>query len=145
LGGGGARLSLPLVARFADEWNVTTGSVDAYRRMSGQLDGLCRDIGRDPRQIRRSVATGVLIGRDLDELQQHAQRMRRCYPPLSATQDALEGARQMGWLVGTPERVVASLREFGTVGVDRVMLGHYDVDNADTLRLLADVALPSVQ
>jgi len=57
LGGGGARLSLPLVARFADEWNVTTGSVDAYRRMSGQLDGLCRDIGRDPRQIRRSVAT----------------------------------------------------------------------------------------
>jgi alkanesulfonate monooxygenase SsuD/methylene tetrahydromethanopterin reductase-like flavin-dependent oxidoreductase (luciferase family) len=144
IGGGGARLSLPLVARFADEWNVTTGSVDAYQKMSGQLDGLCRDIGRDPRDIRRSVATGVLIGRDPDDLHARAERMRRCIPPLADARDVLESARQMGWLVGTPQTVRDRLSELQVAGVDRVMVGHYDVANVGTLELLAETVLPSL-
>jgi alkanesulfonate monooxygenase SsuD/methylene tetrahydromethanopterin reductase-like flavin-dependent oxidoreductase (luciferase family) len=50
----------------------------------------------------------------------------------------------MGWLVGTPETVIASLRAFGDAGVDRVMLGHYDVEDADVLDVLADAVLPSL-
>jgi alkanesulfonate monooxygenase SsuD/methylene tetrahydromethanopterin reductase-like flavin-dependent oxidoreductase (luciferase family) len=111
--------------------------------MSGQLDELCRELGRDPRDIRRSVATGVLIGRDPDDLDARAQRMRRCYPPLAEVSDVLEGAGEMGWLVGTPGTVNDRLDEFKSAGVHRVMLGHYDVDNIDTLHLMADALLPS--
>jgi alkanesulfonate monooxygenase SsuD/methylene tetrahydromethanopterin reductase-like flavin-dependent oxidoreductase (luciferase family) len=143
IGGSGSRRTLPLVARFADEWNVTTGSLDAYREMIGRLDRLCRDIGRNPREIRRSVATGILIGRDVDDLRERAERMRRCVPPLADASNVLESARQMGWLVGTPQGIVTSLREFGNQGVDRVVLGHYDVANVGTLEVLADAVLPS--
>lgn len=144
VGGSGRRSTLPLAARFADEWNMTTGSVVMYQGASEQLDLLCHEIGRDPRAIRRSVATGVLIGRDAADLLERAERMRRCFPPLAEAQNVLEAARQMGWLVGTPETVVDGLNALGAAGVDRVMLGHYDVANVGTLEVLAHTVLPSL-
>ncbi len=144
VGGGGQRSTLPLVARYADEWNVTTGSVVDYRRMSQQLDALCQAIGRDAREIRRSVATGVLVGRDASDLAERAARMRRCVRPLAEADDVLDGARGMGWLVGTSEMLVATLSELRMAGVERVMLGHYDVAHVDTLALLADTVLASL-
>ena len=144
IGGGGARLTLPLVARFADEWNMTTGSVAQFQRASQQLDTLCAEVKRHPHEIRRSVATGILIGRDAGDLAERGERMRLRIPPLASAEDVLDGARQMGWLVGTPETVVASLRQFQDVGVQRVMLGHYDLTSIDTLELLADAVLPEL-
>jgi alkanesulfonate monooxygenase SsuD/methylene tetrahydromethanopterin reductase-like flavin-dependent oxidoreductase (luciferase family) len=144
IGGGGARLTLPLVARFADEWNVTTGSVADFRRMNEQIDALCREIGRNPREIRRSAATGVLIGRDPRDLVERANGMRHCVPPLAQVEDVVEEARGMGWLVGTPEMVIARLREFRDAGADRVMLGHYDLGSVGALEVLADAVLPSL-
>ena len=54
--GGKGRTVLPIVARYADEWNMTTSSPDDYVAAAGELDRLCRQIGRDPGEIRRSVA-----------------------------------------------------------------------------------------
>ena len=144
VGGSGRRSSLPIVARFADEWNITTGSAVDFHTISAQLDALCVEIGRDPRTIERSVATGVLIGRDNRDLVQRAERMRRCVPPLADAEDVVEAARQMGWLVGTPEAVIGGLEALREVGVDRVMLGHYDVANVATLEVLADTVLPAL-
>jgi alkanesulfonate monooxygenase SsuD/methylene tetrahydromethanopterin reductase-like flavin-dependent oxidoreductase (luciferase family) len=142
VGGGGQRSTLPVVARLADEWNVTTGSAVQYRTMSGHLDALCRDLGRDPHEIRRSVATGILIGRDAYDLAARAERMRACVQPLADTENVEEAARRMGWLVGTPETVAAGLSELRDAGVDRVMLGHYDVASLSTLDIVADRVLP---
>jgi alkanesulfonate monooxygenase SsuD/methylene tetrahydromethanopterin reductase-like flavin-dependent oxidoreductase (luciferase family) len=144
IGGSGARLTLPLVARFADEWNVTTGSAVEFRRMSEQIDALCREIGRDPCEIRRSAATGVLVGRDTRDLVQRATRMRGCVPPLNQVDDVLDEARRMGWFVGTPETLIAELQAFKDAGADRVILGHYDVTNVGTLEVLADAVLPAL-
>jgi alkanesulfonate monooxygenase SsuD/methylene tetrahydromethanopterin reductase-like flavin-dependent oxidoreductase (luciferase family) len=144
VGGQGRRSTLPIVARHADEWNMTTGSARDYVEASHILDALCRAIGRDPREIRRSVATGILIGRNVIDLRERAERMRRCVPPLADAENVLDGARQMGWLVGTPETVIASLRELRDAGVDRVILGHYDVAQIGTLELLAEAVLPSL-
>jgi alkanesulfonate monooxygenase SsuD/methylene tetrahydromethanopterin reductase-like flavin-dependent oxidoreductase (luciferase family) len=144
IGGAGQRSTLPVVARYADEWNVTTGSAVDYRRVSGQLDALCRQIGRDPRQVRRSVATGVLIGRDAHDLHARAERMRIFVPPLSEADCVLDAARAMGWLVGTPPVLLASLRGLEEAGVERVVLGHYDVAHVETLAVLAEMVLPSL-
>jgi alkanesulfonate monooxygenase SsuD/methylene tetrahydromethanopterin reductase-like flavin-dependent oxidoreductase (luciferase family) len=142
IGGSGARLTLPLVARFADEWNVTTGSVDEFRALSARLDAVCQGLGREPREIRRSVATGILVGRDAQDLSERGERMRRCVLPLAGVDNVLEGARAMGWIVGTPETTKRSLQQFSDAGVDRVILGHYDVSNVATLELLAETVLP---
>jgi alkanesulfonate monooxygenase SsuD/methylene tetrahydromethanopterin reductase-like flavin-dependent oxidoreductase (luciferase family) len=144
VGGAGPRSTLPVAARYADEWNITTGSVMDYRRVSEQLDALCREVGRDSRQIRRSIATGVLVGRNPRDLDARAERMRACVPPLVRRPDVLSAAREMGWLVGTPDTLVADLRDFAEAGVERVMLGHYDLANLETLAVLAETVLPSL-
>src|SRR5712692_1728334 len=64
IGGMGERRTLPLVARYADEWNLTTASPALYRARSERLAACCAAIGRDPATIARSVAVGLLVGRD---------------------------------------------------------------------------------
>jgi alkanesulfonate monooxygenase SsuD/methylene tetrahydromethanopterin reductase-like flavin-dependent oxidoreductase (luciferase family) len=139
LGGRGTRVSLPLVARYADEWNATTGSPAEFARLSARLDELCSQIGRDPREIRRSVATGVLVGRDAADLANRAERMRACVPPLAEAVDVCAAAREMGWLAGTVQEVSAELRALAAVGVERAILGHYDLGASDTLEVVASM------
>jgi alkanesulfonate monooxygenase SsuD/methylene tetrahydromethanopterin reductase-like flavin-dependent oxidoreductase (luciferase family) len=135
--GGRGRGTLDVAAKYAQEWNVTTSSPVEFQGLSMQLDALCRAAGRDPGEIRRSAAMGMLIGRDTAELRDRAERMRRCVPPLAG----LESARELGWLVGTPDEIVQHLQALGEVGVQRVMLGHYDLDDHDTLQLVAETLL----
>jgi alkanesulfonate monooxygenase SsuD/methylene tetrahydromethanopterin reductase-like flavin-dependent oxidoreductase (luciferase family) len=139
IGGSGRRATLPIVARYADQWNMTTASVADFRRASSHLDALCAAAGRSAAEILRSVAAGVLVGHDDADLRARAERMRRCIPPLAAAEDALTAARDMGWLVGTVEAVVARLREFAAAGAERAILGYYDLDDLATLELLAPV------
>ena len=144
IGGKGSRSTLPVVARSADEWNLTTASPLEFHRASAELDRLCREVGRDPHEIGRSAAMGVLMGRDSVELAQRADKMRRCVPPFAETDDVLEAARRMGWVVGTPEEIIASLRRLAAAGVDRAILGHYDLSQTAVLELLAQAVLPAV-
>jgi F420-dependent oxidoreductase-like protein len=55
IGGRGERKTLRVVAEHADVWNAPGGDPDEVARLSGVLDGHCRDVGRDPAAIRRSV------------------------------------------------------------------------------------------
>jgi F420-dependent oxidoreductase-like protein len=55
IGGSGPKKTLRVVAKHADEWNAPAASPDEYRRLSQILDEHCADVGRDPKQIRRSV------------------------------------------------------------------------------------------
>ncbi len=141
IGGKGPRSTLPMVARHADEWNITTSSVVEYQVASAELDRQCQKIARDPREIRRSVAMGVLIGRDAAELRARADRMRTFVPPLAEEPDPVDAARKMAWVVGTPDDIAAHLRAFD---VDRVILGYYDVADREALELIASDVLPRV-
>ncbi len=55
IGGHGERRTLPIVARWADHWNVISSDPDAWRRKRDILHGYCAAIGRDPRTIHTSV------------------------------------------------------------------------------------------
>jgi len=45
LGGNGRKLTLRVVARYADWWNG--GALSGYEEVLGVLRGHCRDVGRD--------------------------------------------------------------------------------------------------
>jgi len=144
VGGSGPRATLPLVARYAQEWNMTTASVSDFSRASANLDVLCQELGRTPSAISRSIACGVLVGRDNIDLHAHAERMRRCIPPLAQAHDVVSAAREMGWLAGTADEIALELRRFEQAGAARAVLGHYDLEAMDTLELLAEAVLPAV-
>ncbi|WP_205876969.1 LLM class F420-dependent oxidoreductase [Mycobacterium camsae] len=54
IGGNGERRTLPLVARHADMWNGY-GDPDTIRAKNQVLDRCCDEVGRDPREIERTV------------------------------------------------------------------------------------------
>ena len=54
IGGGGEKVTLRLVARHAAIWNIIAEPADAKRK-NELLDGYCREIGRDPAEVERSV------------------------------------------------------------------------------------------
>lgn len=55
IGGGGETRTLPLVARYAHHWNFLSDDVDMWAHKRDVLVGCCRDIGRDPAEIRTSI------------------------------------------------------------------------------------------
>jgi len=58
IGGGGERKTLRLVAQYADIWNFTgaTVSVDELAHKIDVLTRHCETVGRDPAEIRKTVA-----------------------------------------------------------------------------------------
>jgi F420-dependent oxidoreductase-like protein len=46
---------LRVIARHADEWNAPGTGPEEWSRVSANLDEACAELGRNPRQIRRSV------------------------------------------------------------------------------------------
>ena len=58
IGGSGERRTLRLVAEQADAWN-TFGPASNFAQKNAVLDQWCAEVGRDPKQIERTVLTDV--------------------------------------------------------------------------------------
>jgi probable F420-dependent oxidoreductase len=58
IGGSGERVTLRLVAEHADAWN-TFGPPENFAKKSRVLDEWCERLGRNPRQIERTVGINV--------------------------------------------------------------------------------------
>ena len=145
IGGKGLKRTIPLVAREAAEWNLSRLDADMFRELRDALDQSCREIGRDPATIRRSVMTSYIIGRDRADQLERAAQVRDVIPDLKALspEEVLEN-RNGPWLVGTPEEIAAKIREYSKLGVDLFMLQHFLLDDSDALDLLGKEVLPAV-
>lgn len=67
IGGGGEKVTLKLTAQHADIWNGF-GPAETYRHKCAVLDRWCREIGRDPAAIERSVLFGTDALNTVDDL-----------------------------------------------------------------------------
>jgi len=132
IGGNGPRRTLPLVARYADEWNGVYIPPGRFVELGARLDQLLLENGRQPGDVRRSLMTGVVFGRDQAQL---AEKLR--------SRDAAE-LRDRGVIVGTPTEIVDQLGRLAEVGVAKVMLQWLDLDDLDGLEALARGVLTQV-
>jgi alkanesulfonate monooxygenase SsuD/methylene tetrahydromethanopterin reductase-like flavin-dependent oxidoreductase (luciferase family) len=146
IGGMGVRRTLPLVARFADEWNATTNSPSLLHQRGLALDGLCAAIGRQPSEIRRSVAVGLLIWGSDRERERRCDRIRPIVPDLAAfdVDEVPDAARTRGWVCGTPDEVVEALQALEAAGAERAMLQHNDWEDEEALALVAREIIPAL-
>ena len=55
VGGSGRKKTLRVVAKHADEWNTPGQDPPEWAELNSVLDDHCRDVGRDPKEVRRSV------------------------------------------------------------------------------------------
>ena len=59
IGGGGEKLTLRVVAQYAQIWNMAGGPAEEFARKSPILDEHCAAVGRDPAEIARSIQSVV--------------------------------------------------------------------------------------
>jgi F420-dependent oxidoreductase-like protein len=59
IGGSGEKLTLRIVAQYADIWNFVGGDIDYFKQKSATLDEHCAVVGRDPQAIQRSIQIQV--------------------------------------------------------------------------------------
>jgi alkanesulfonate monooxygenase len=124
---------------------VGAPDADAYRAMSEALDARCREIGRDPSEIRRSLIKGCVIGRDLDEQRARVVEIAKVNSRLTGDDpDTLLASARQRWFVGTPNEIVAQMRPFAEAGVELFMLQHFALDDRDALELLAAEVAPGL-
>lgn len=133
IGGNGPQRTLPLVACYADEWNGVYIPAARFAELSARLDELLAERGRQPSDVRRSLMTGLVFGRDEAELNSKLKG-----------REAAE-LRERGLVAGTPSELVDQLGRLAEVGVQRVMLQWLDLDDLDGLEALAKGVLPQVQ
>src|SRR5216684_4925161 len=72
IGGSGERVTLRIVAKHADHWNVW-GGPRVLAQKGAILDTHCAAVGRDPKSIRRSTNMALLITDKKDEIDRLAE------------------------------------------------------------------------
>ncbi|GAB4515965.1 MAG: LLM class F420-dependent oxidoreductase [Anaerolineae bacterium] len=138
IGGNGPKRTLPLVARYADEWNSLFLNVDAFKEHSALLNDLLAQAGRESGEVKRSMMTGTVFARTDAELKEAIdERSRRASNDISA--DDLMGR---GLIVGTPSMWVEQLGKLQEAGLQRIMLQWLNLDDIDGLEVIARDVLP---
>jgi probable F420-dependent oxidoreductase len=130
VGGEGDRVHR-VAARVADGVNVRWWSPERIVARAEFLSAACREFGRDPRTLRRSVTALLAVDRD-------AERLR-------ATRARFGAIPADGQVTGTPEQCLARLRQYLGAGVRHVLLTIPDVAASDALELAGREILPALR
>jgi F420-dependent oxidoreductase-like protein len=128
-GGSAGPRGTALGARWCDEYNVVYVTVEEAAAKRDAIHAACRDAARDPSTMVVSMMNGFVVGRDRDEV---ARRSEAVGPGES-------------WIVGTPDEVIARLREYEAAGIQRVFLQHLAHRDLDMVELLAREVIPALQ
>ena len=132
IGGNGEKRTLPLTARFADEWNAVFTTADEVRRLNTILDEMLVERGRKPGDVRRSLMTGCIFG-------QTDKKVKEVSDVYGET--TIAELREEGFIIGTGSQVSEQLAQLAETNIDRVMLQWLDLDDLDGLMALAKTVL----
>jgi alkanesulfonate monooxygenase SsuD/methylene tetrahydromethanopterin reductase-like flavin-dependent oxidoreductase (luciferase family) len=124
---------LRLTAQYADWWNVSSTSIEAYRGMVEQFALACEAVGRVPSSVRRSWIGGCACAATQAEAES-----------LTGGRWSVDNPDDFGF-VGTPGQVIEQMRAFIDLGVDYFMLDCGGFPELNTLELLIREVLPGMQ
>jgi F420-dependent oxidoreductase-like protein len=126
IGGGGEKRTLRLVARYADQCNVT-GDVATLARKVSVLRGHCAAVGRDPAEVEVTWMTPLILTTS-DENTAETRQM------LAEAASAQETA---GFTIGQPDDIPGLVAGHIEAGADEVMFS-IPFASAEQIRAVAD-------
>ena len=135
IGGNGPKRTLPLVARYADEWNALFITPDKFAELNKKLNELLETEKRQPKSVRRSLMTGCVFGSNDAQVKDKVKS--RGTGKLSVAE-----LKERGLVIGTPDDIIEQIRSFAEAGVERIMLQWLDLDDIDGLEAMANNILP---
>lgn len=133
IGGGGAKRTPALAARFADEFNLPFAPLDGFVAQRERVHDACEAVGRDPDSLIYSAALVVCCGADEVEVTRRASVIGR---DVSELRD--NGA------AGSPAEVLDTLGRWSEAGATRIYLQVLDQRDLDHIHLLGQEVLPHV-
>ncbi|GAA4554637.1 LLM class F420-dependent oxidoreductase [Amycolatopsis samaneae] len=134
IGGSGKKRTPALAARYADEFNLPFADVETTAAQFARVAAAAEEIGRDPKEILRSSALVIAVGRDEAEIKRRADAIGRDVTEL----------RQNG-LAGTPAEVVDKIGRWREqTGITRLYLQLLDLSDLDQIDLVAAEVAPQL-
>jgi alkanesulfonate monooxygenase SsuD/methylene tetrahydromethanopterin reductase-like flavin-dependent oxidoreductase (luciferase family) len=137
VGGNGEKVTMPIAAKYASEWNGIYLQPDEFAKKCSHMDELLKAEGREPNSMKRSMMGGLEFGRDEAEVNDLVEKR---------TQGKLDKARLRGRsvLVGTTAEIVDHLGELEQAGCQRIMLQWLALDDLDRLEAFGSSVLPQL-
>ena len=136
VGGDGEKVTLKLVAKYADACNIG-GGVANVRLKDAVLKQHCADVGRDERQIERTTGIGVPVIRDS---RGEAERVFR-----SLFEHNGQARSWQDQPVGTPEDVAEKLAPYLEIGYRHLVAGFPSPYDEETMTRLVTEVKPSLE
>ncbi|HET9660885.1 MAG TPA: LLM class F420-dependent oxidoreductase [Thermomicrobiales bacterium] len=132
IGGNGEKRTMPIAAKYADEWNAVFVTPERFRELSEHLDSLLEKEDRAPGSMRRTLMHRITVGATDAEVKRKTEGVD------------VESMKTRGGLIGTPNEIVEKLLAFDAVGVQRIMGQMQDMTDLDGVELLATRVLPQL-
>lgn len=129
VGGGGEQVTLKIVARHADGWNIPFVAPEEWARKSGILTEHCERVGRDPAEVTRSVNVGMAFSDD--DLRAQFGNIAEFVRP--------------GVLTGSPDEMVDRVGRYVEAGAEWVILAMRAPFDRDALERFAAEVLPALR
>ena len=114
IGGGGEKRTLRAVARYADVMNVF-GPPDAVKKKIDVLEAHCRDVGRDPAEIEKTISASVIVTDNQGLIDRHAGMF-------GAGMGLKPEEAKKVLPIGSPAHVRGVVEEYAAVGVTSIIV-----------------------
>jgi F420-dependent oxidoreductase-like protein len=126
IGGGGEKVTLKLVAQYADACNIG-GDIPTIRHKLDVIKQHCEDVGRDYTSIRRTSSSICVIGESEEAALASLKPMER---------DIVTMMRASA-MIGSPETIRRRIAEFEDAGIQELIIWSPDAAKLESLRLFA--------
>ena len=129
VGGSGERVTLRLVAQYAQFCNVS-GDPETVGRLFESLRAHCDRLGRPFEEITRSIYTTVLIGADEADVAAKRERLGAFLVP--------------GTLIGTAEQLIEQFAAYARVGCQYIVFRTPDWVDVEPVQRFAEHVIPAL-
>jgi alkanesulfonate monooxygenase SsuD/methylene tetrahydromethanopterin reductase-like flavin-dependent oxidoreductase (luciferase family) len=136
IGGAGEKRTLRTAARFADGWNAPYLAPAEWARKNEVLDRWCAEIGRDGKDIARTINVGFYMGADAAGAARAEERYQRAW--------AADARGFTGFLRGTPTQAAETVHAYREAGADRLNIAvRGDPYDWEALAAFAENVMPA--
>ena len=135
VGGGGEKVTLKLVARYADANNVG-GGFESVKRKEAALLRHCETLGRDPNEIERTTGLGAIVIRDS---RAEAERVKGEIFRRNGDAEVWDSP------AGTPEDVAEQILAYLEIGYRHFICGFPSPYDEETMTRMATEVRPILE
>ncbi len=128
IGGSGERKTLRMVAEFADLCNIG-GTAGVVGRKLAILDQHCADVGRDPRDVKRTAMVSLFVS--ADDAERDGLRGLLSYDTNDEVRDRM--------IIATADEAAAGIAAIVAAGIDEVIVNLPLIKSVDAIHTAADV------